>query len=250
MKNLKIMGFGLSVLLSTTPQVMGADMFSKEQKDGIEKVVEEFLLKNPEVMEKAFQKLQEKRQKEQESQNKSIILKNSDDIFNNASDPFIGNPQGHKKIVVFMDPFCGHCRKFHKTLNLVPQDPALKDVKIIFKDLPIFGEISKLAVQSIFAAKNQGKYTEFQNAVFEASPDMTEQDIFNIAEKIGLDMNRFKSDLASHTVEKKIIENETLASKLGIDATPTLIYGDVIIPGGPDLNGLKKLFALNPKSKT
>ncbi|AIL12940.1 hypothetical protein IM40_04570 [Candidatus Paracaedimonas acanthamoebae] len=250
MKNLKIISLGFPVLLCTTTQVIGADTFSKEQRDGIEKVVEDFLLKKPEIMEKAFQKLQEKRQQEQASQNKSIIARNVDEIFNNSSDPFIGNPQGHKKIVVFMDPFCGHCRKFHKTLNMVPQDPELKEVKIIFKDLPIFGEISKLAVRSIFAAKNQGKYAEFQNAVFEASPDMTEQDLFNIAEKIGLDMDRFKVDLSSNTVNKKIVENETLASNLGIDATPTLIYSDVIIPGGPDLSSLKKLFSINPKSKT
>ncbi|MBN9343982.1 MAG: hypothetical protein BGO76_04355 [Caedibacter sp. 38-128] len=249
MKNLKIMGLSLPILLCTTTKVIGADIFSKEQRNGIEKVVEEFLLKKPEVLEKAFQNLQEKRQQEQTSQNKSIISKNAGEIFNKSSDPFIGNPQGHKKLVVFMDPFCGHCRKFHTILNMVPQDPELKDVKIIFKDLPIFGEISKLAVRAIFAAKNQGKYAEFQNAVFEASPDMTEQDIFNIAEKIGLDIDKFKTDLASSLVEKKIVENETLASSLGIDATPTLIYGDVIIPGGPDLNSLKKLFSLDSKRK-
>ncbi|MBN9413022.1 MAG: thioredoxin domain-containing protein [Candidatus Paracaedimonas acanthamoebae] len=249
MKNLKIIKLSFAILLSTTTQVIGADVFSKGQKEGIEKVVEEFLLKKPEIMEKAFQKLQEKRQQEQASQNKSIISKNVDEIFTNSSDPFIGNSDGHKKLVVFMDPFCGHCRKFHKTLNMVPQDPELRDVKIIFKDLPIFGEISKLAVRSIFAAKNQGKYAEFQNAVFESNPDMTEQDIFDIAEKIGLDIDKFKVDLSSSIIEKKIAENETLASKLNIEATPTIIYGDVIIPGGPDINSLKKIFSLNPKDK-
>jgi protein-disulfide isomerase len=249
MKNLKIMSLSLSVLLSTTTKVISADVFSKEQKDGIGKIVEEYLLNNPEVMENAFHKLQEKRQQEQASKNKLTISKSTNEIFNNSSDPFIGNPEGKKKLIVFMDPFCGHCRKFHKILNMIPQDPELKDVKVIFKDLPIFGEISKLAVRAVFAAKNQGKYTVFQNEIFEASPDITEQDIFNIAQKVGLNIDKFKADLSSNIIEKKIVENEDLASKLGVEATPTLIYGDVIIPGGPDLAVLKKLFSFNKKDK-
>lgn len=249
MKNLKTVGIGLSILVGMAAQLVRAETFVKEQKEEIEKVVEEFLLKNPEVLEKVSQKLQEKHQQKKASQNKTVISKNALDIFNDTSDPFIGDPQGHKKLVVFMDPFCGHCRKLHKTLNMIPQDSKLKDVKIIFKDLPIFGEISNLAVRSTFAAKNQGKYVEFQNAVFELNSDVTEQDIYNIAETLGLDIEKFKTDLSSNVIEKKINENEALASKLGIDATPTLIYGDVIIPGALNFNDLKELFSLTSKNK-
>lgn len=249
MKNLKMLGLSLIILSGMATQPVKAETFVKEQKEEIEKVIEDFLLRNPEILEKVSQKLQEKHQEKKASQNKNIISTNAVGIFHNNNDPFIGNPQGHKKLVVFMDPFCGHCRKLHKTLNMVAQDSELKDVKIIFKDLPIFGEISNLAVRSTFAAKNQGKYLEFQNAVFELNSDVTEQDIYNIAEKLTLDIEKFKADLSSETIEKKISENEALASTLGIDATPTLIYGDAIIPGALNLSDLKELFSSTSKNK-
>ncbi len=249
MKNIIIANLGFAALLLHSLSVNAESPASTKQTKEIEKVVENFLLENPEVMEKAFQNLQDKRQRQKIAENKLTVLKNTNAIFNSATDPFIGNPQGQKKLVVFMDPFCGHCRKFHKTLNLAIQDKAFKDIKIIFKDLPIFGEISKLAVQANFAAKNQGKYAEFQNAIFEASSDITKEDIDNIAQKIGLNINQFNADLSSKVIESKITENEELASKLNIEATPTIIYDNLIIPGGPDLETLKKLISADSKIK-
>ena len=249
MKNIMIANLGFVALLLNSIPAIAESPISKKQTKDIEKVVENFLLENPEVMEKAFQNLQDKRQRQKTAENKLTVLKHAKALFNNATDPFIGNPEGQKKLVVFMDPFCGHCRKFHKTLNSALQDKAFKDLKIIFKDLPIFGEISKLAVQANFAAKNQGKYAEFQNAIFEASSDLTKEDIENIAQKIGLDINQFKADLSSSIIASKITETEELASKLNIEATPTIIYDNLIIPGGPDLETLKKLISIDTKNK-
>lgn len=242
MKKLLLLSAAFSVLISGAVSLNAADTFSKEQKSEIEKVVENFLLQKPEVLEKAFYNLQTKRQTEK-------VSKNTPALFSNSHDPFIGNPHGSKQIAVFMDPFCGACREFHKTLNQIPQDPELHSVKIIFKDLPIFGEISKLAVKAMFAAKNQGKYFDFQKAVLDLNQDVTEDNIMDIAQKIGLNVDQFKSDLSSSSIQDHITENTDLASALGIDATPTIIYGNLIIRGGPDFKNLKKIILENSKNK-
>lgn len=215
--------------------------FTREQIKTLEQTIEATLLKKPEMIEKALVKLQEKKEEEQKAKSKSAIAKYHTDLFKNAVDPVGGNPQGKISLVIFMDPFCGHCRHFHKVLEEAEQAGEFKNVRLIYKDFPILGRPSILAVFGALAAHKQGKYFEFQKAMFSADPDLTEDKIFAIAKELGLESEQFKKDFKNGENEKKIHETFNLAQNIGINGTPALILQDILIPGAVDRETLKKL---------
>jgi protein-disulfide isomerase len=92
------------------------------------------------------------------------------------------------------------------------------------------------------AAKLQGKYWEFHRALNETQGQSNEAVALRIAEKLGLDMNKLRKDMASPEVKKEIDDTRALASKLGIQGTPHFLVGDRVIPGAPEnlLEQIKK----------
>lgn len=240
-----------TVLFSTTILVSSAFSapFTEEQAKALELTIEETLLKKPEIVEKTLIKLQERKEQEHMAKTKEVITKYKKDLFNNESDPVGGNPNGDVALVIFMDPFCGHCRSFHKVLQEAEKEGDLKNTRLIFKDFPIMGKPSVLAVFGALAAHKQGKYLEFQNAMFSAERDLSEEKIYAVAKKLGLNMDRFKKDFKSKDNEKVIQGTFELAQSIGIQGTPAIILQDSFIPGAVDREGLKNLLKSTPKSE-
>ena len=55
-----------------------------------------------------------------------------------------------------------------------------------------------------------------------------------IAEKLGLDMDKLKKDIASPEVKAEVEKSEALAKKLGVTGTPHFLIGDRAIAGAPE----------------
>ena len=79
------------------------------------------------------------------------------------------------------------------------------------------------------AAYKQGKFIEFYKAVLEYKDRMTETAVDEIAKKLGLDMEKFKTDLVSEEVNKNLEDLSSLAQKVRINGVPAvLINGEHI----------------------
>ena len=233
------------ILLASTflNPVIAADPIDREKE--IIQIVEKHLLNHPELIERVLKNLEEKKAQEQKAHHKKLIAENKDKIFNNASDPVIGNVNGAIKVAVFLDPYCGHCRKFHEVLDQLGKEPALKDVGVHIKDLPVFGEPSQLAIRGALAAKEQGKYLEFQAAFLKLEAPAKEDWLLQNAKAVGLNVEQFKKDLNSDKIKKLVEATENLAQSLEVAATPTLIVGDLKMAGGLDMDEFKKLIELS-----
>lgn len=73
------------------------------------------------------------------------------------------------------------------------------------------------------AAYRQGKYMPFHEALFETNLQDSKSEIFiDIARLIGLDVEKFKLDIASESVHKKVEDNVAEAIRLGVNSTPTV----------------------------
>jgi len=240
-----------TAFLSTTTLVSSAFSapFTEEQTKALELTIEETLLKKPEIIEKTLIKIQEKREQEHMAKAKEAIAKYNKDLFNNESDPVGGNPDGDVSLVIFMDPFCGHCRNFHKVLQEAEKEGDLKNARLIYKDFPIMGKPSVLAVFGALAAHKQGKYLDFQKAMFSAERDLTEEKIYAVAKKLGLNMDQFKKDFKSKDNEERIQKTFELAQNIGIQGTPAIILQDSFIPGAVDREGLKTFVKSTPKTE-
>ncbi|MCB1971437.1 MAG: DsbA family protein, partial [Geminicoccaceae bacterium] len=108
------------------------------------------------------------------------------------------------------------------------------------KEFPILGEDSLRASRAALAAKKQGAYETFHNALMTAS-DMSMAAIERLAERSNLDVDRLKEDMESEDVAAQIASTLELGRSLGISGTPSFVLGDTIIPGAVPVANLAAL---------
>ena len=230
------------------------DVFDPSQKEALNKAIDERIMKNPEILLASLKNLEETKNKEQMERAKAYIVKHDKKIMKNDNDYIYGNPEGKVSMVVFMDPFCMHCRSFHKTLDDVLKTAKpdakslLNNLRIVIKLIPIFGASSEVGVRGILAAKKQSKYLEFQNSMFDQDGELTAEDAIKVATSLKLDVVQFKKDLNSDDTKKIVDDNLSLAKDLGINGTPTTIINNMLIPGEIEPDTLKGLMAQSSKS--
>jgi len=122
--------------------------------------------------------------------------------------------------------------------RLIVDDPK---VRVVFKEFPILGPDSQIAALGGLAANRQGKYGAYHQAAMDHRGPFSEDVVMNIAKDVGLDLTRFKADLADASLADALKKNQELAEKLSIDGTPAFIIGQEKVPGAIDYDSMKKL---------
>jgi protein-disulfide isomerase len=206
--------------------------FSPDQKKQIEDIIKSYLVSNPEIFLDVQNALEEKMEKEQGEKLKVAIADNAGEIYRQPEASVAGNPDGDITVVEFFDYNCGYCKRgLADVTKLVETDPK---VRVVFKELPILSKGSEEAAHIALAAKKQGKYWEIHKAMLGAKGHMDEASALRIAEKLGLDMDKLKADMAAPDVKAEIEKDEAVAKKMGVNGTPHFLIGDRAIPGAPD----------------
>jgi protein-disulfide isomerase len=206
--------------------------FSAEQKKEIEKIIKDYLVANPEVFVEVQNALDAKLEKEQAEKLKVAISENAASIYRAPNASVAGNANGDITVVEFFDYNCGYCKRgLHDVVKLVETDPK---VRVVFKELPILSKGSEEASHVALAAGRQGKYWEIHRAMLESKAHVNEAAALKMAEKLGLDMDKLKADMASPEVKAEIEKSEALAKKMGVNGTPHFLIGDRSIAGAPD----------------
>src|SRR5689334_18410357 len=100
----------------------------------------------------------------------ALAQSNSDDnvltealVLRDLEIPVIGNPDGDISIVEWFDYNCPYCRKIDPELRQVVQDDG--KVRLVLKDWPILGPVSKVAARMALAAKYQDKFEAAHEAM-------------------------------------------------------------------------------------
>lgn len=209
----------------------------------MEKIVREYILANPEIIEEALVALTER-----EKQNEAIVVRaaiadNWDRLYSVTTDYSIGPADAPVTVVEFFDYRCGFCkRSAHWAADL----PEMYDgqVRVVFKELPIFGGISDTAARAALAAGRQGKYLEMHLALMDiqSNNDLTEEKIDAIAGDLGLDVRRMRADMTSGPVIQQLAEMENLGRALRVSGTPAFFIGDEYVAGA-DTRRVEQLIA-------
>lgn len=215
--------------------------FTALQKNEIRNTVREYLLENPQVVIEAIEKIRSQQQRSEGRQRQNAVTARADQLFNSRSDPSVGDPKASVTIVEFFDYQCPYCRRMAQQLaKLNKEDP---DLRIVYKEFPIFGPASTLAASAAMGALRQGKYEEFHLALMGNRGAPSERSIFRLAERIGLDVGRLRADMNSATPQRVFQRNRRLAQELGIRGTPAFVIGDQVIRGAVKINRLRELIA-------
>ena len=239
MKNNKILVISvLAAALSASTVYAETAAVTSEQKAEIEKIIHEYLVKtNPEVLIEASQALQGKQQAQMQEQAKSAIAQNGSALVS-GSLTTAGNPKGNVTLVEFFDYQCVHCIKMKPVINeLIKKNPNLR---VVFKEFPIFGKESEMASRVAIVAAMQGKYMNFQNGLFNVNQRLDEKTIMAVAKKAGLDMSTLKSDMESKTVNEQLEASHKLAEAIHLMGTPAFVV--LATPGGQFKTGGQTAF--------
>src|SRR5438094_2298490 len=120
----------------------------------------------------------------------SAFAQGSDDVLTEAlvlRDPDVpaaGNPEGDINIVEWFDYNCPYCRKIDPELRQVIQDDG--KVRLVLKDWPILGEVSKIAARKALAAKYQDKFIQAHEAMIGVASRLTEPRIGELLAGAGI----------------------------------------------------------------
>lgn len=186
--------------------------------------------------------------------NKDVLVR-EDSLRQTGKDPKI-------QFVEFADFECPACAMLHPALKKIMQEYGDK-IDFVFRVIPIH-QHSILAASAVFAAREQGKFIEMHDIVYENQDKWTAYGLkdaeistlfVSYAQQIGLDVAKYKADLeANSTTYAKIVYQDQIdANSMGINSTPTaIINGKALIRGVVTYDKLKAIIEaeLNPKSAT
>lgn len=223
-----LVGLGLAVVLLSGAPLRAEPEFSATQRNRIEQIVRDYLLKNPELMIEVMDKLERRQQAEAEQKRQQNLVRHKAALFSSPDD-YVFNPKGTVPMVEFFDYQCTYCKRVLSSVMKVTVEQD--DVRITFKEYPILGPMSVFAAKAAIAAKQQGKYMEFHAAVMAVKGRLSEDIVFAKATEVGLDVARLKIDMARPEVQQVIDRNVELGRVMDIRGTPTLIIGDNLVPG-------------------
>src|SRR4029079_12828726 len=145
--------------------------------------------------------------------------------------PATGNVDGDINIVEWFDYNCPYCRKIDPELRQVVQDDG--KVRLVLKDWPILGEVSKIAARMALAAKYQDKFIQAHDAMIGVASRLTEPRLGELLAAAGVDMDRLKRDLTgkAKAIDAILARNNAQAEAFGFKGTPSFIVGKFRVPG-------------------
>lgn len=197
--------------------------FSSSQQQEIQKIVHDYLVNNPEVLIEASQALQEKEMAKAKTQALQGIVGNKQKLFNSPTSPTAGNSNGNAILVEFFDYQCSHCKEMEPAIEKLISG---SNVKIIYKEFPIFGAGSNYAAQMALAAAKQNKYSEFHNALFKVTGPLNESKIEEVAKSVGLNVDQLKKDMNDPAIKQELSDNYDLAKALSLVGTPSFVLSN------------------------
>jgi protein-disulfide isomerase len=230
----------LPLLLLSCAAARAADI-PPDQRQAIETIIHDYLIKNPEVLLDALQAAEDHVKSETKDKVAKALRERHREIFDDPATPVGGNPKGDVSLVEFFDYRCPYCKQVQPSIqSLLGED---RQLRFVYKELPVLGRESVLAARAALAARAQGKYEAFHTVLMASKGQLGEDVVYKLAASVGLDVERLKRDMGSHEIERILKANLDLADALEIHGTPGFIVGDQIVPGAIDLGAMKQLIA-------
>lgn len=146
-----------------------------------------------------------------------------------------GDAKAPITIEEFGDFQCPPCETLAGWLPNVEREYGGK-VRLVFRNFPLqMHNHAPAAARAAEAAGLQGKFWEMHDALYRNRPTWAAAgDVVplfeNYAGQLGLNVAKFKSDLAAEAVKARIAADQERATSLGVTSTPTLFLNNRFVP--------------------
>jgi protein-disulfide isomerase len=168
-----------------------------------------------------------------------------------------GSANAPVTIVEAFDFACPYCRKVSDTLeDLVKAYPG--KVRVVFKNMVVHPQVATTAHLASCAAAKQGKYAAYKNELWTKGFDayssardpskLGEDNIIAIAHDVGLDVEKFKTDMKSDECKQRIDADAKELEKFHVNSTPTLFINGTHVGGALPEEQFKQM--IDDKLKT
>lgn len=145
------------------------------------------------------------------------------------ADHIYGKADSKVTLIEYADYQCPGCASEHLKLKVI-LDEYKDKIRFVFRNFPLttIHANAKAAAGAVESAGLQDKYWEMHNKIYESQnawSNLSESErgkfFENYAKDLGLDVNKFNSDIASKSVINKINYDKALGEKAKVQGTPT-----------------------------
>ncbi|MDO5624259.1 MAG: DsbA family protein [Pseudomonadota bacterium] len=165
------------------------------------------------------------------------------EITHDVALPALGNAKGDVTIVKFFDYQCAYCKRSYPDVKaLLAEDPKLR---LVMRDLFVYGDSSRHAARLALAAARQGKYADAVDALMTHSGRLNEARTEAALAARGVDMAAAKAWVAENDdrLQALFARNQRFARTLGFRGTPSYLIGRTAAPGAISRDQMRELIA-------
>jgi protein-disulfide isomerase len=149
-----------------------------------------------------------------------------------------GPPNASLTLVEYGDYQCPFCGAAHPSVKQVQR--LIHDLLFVFRHFPL-SQMHPYALQAAEAAEAagaQGRFWEMHDLLFANQDRLDTPDLLAYAQALGLDLERFAEELASHVHAPKVREDFLGGVRSGVNGTPTFFVNGIRHNGGFDPQSL------------
>ncbi len=157
-----------------------------------------------------------------------------------SDSPSFGPATAKVTIVEWSDFQCPYCSRAVPVIKQI-KDSYKDSVRVVFRHQPLrsIHPQAEIAAEASMAAHEQGKFWEMHDVLFENARQLDRASLETYAQKVGLDMNKFKAALDSGKFKARIDADSKAGISYGAGGTPTFF-----------INGRKQIGANFAQMKT
>lgn len=194
-----------------------------------ETIVRDYILDHPEILPEAMKRLQAR-------ETGRLVADNRTAVQTPFAGAWAGAAKGDVTLVMFTDYSCGFCRASAADIDrLLASD---KQLKIVWREIPILGPGSEAAARVALMAAGQGRYLDFHRRMFAAGPP-DDATIARVQSATGVRVD----PAADAAIQRELESNLRLARAMGMTGTPTFVIGDRILQGAVGYEALRNAIA-------
>jgi protein-disulfide isomerase len=194
-----------------------------------QRIVRAGMMSDPQILVDAGQALRDRQYEPVLAQHRAELETPFGTSWKGASKPDV-------TLVEFFDYACPYCKASNPAVErLLTED---KDVRVVYRELPILGDSSVAAARLSLAASKAGRFAQFHDALWAAGRPAPET-LAAASQAAGISAK----PEASAEIEAELKKNFQLAGELGATGTPLFIIGNRVINSAVSYDELKKAIA-------
>jgi protein-disulfide isomerase len=134
-------------------------------------------------------------------------------------------------VIEYADLECPYCARAHLILKRLP-------IQRVFRHFPVVSKHprARALAAAAEAAGLQGRFWEMHDSLLEDQGHLDDPHLWNRAEQLELDLERFEADRRSEAVAERVERDFRSGLRAGVTTTPTQFVDGQAHPGVPDDN--------------